>query len=101
MARPKQAKSQPASVAQVVPIPTMTLEQSKAYRASLHKPAVKAMTEVQKREAFRVFWASNKAKYGKNKSLERAIWLHLKSIKMDSPEQFAQGLQNFGLKKVK
>jgi hypothetical protein len=99
MAKPRtqQAKEQTAPVAQV----QMTLEQSRAYRAALHKPVVKVMNETQKREAFRVFWACNKAKYGKNKSLERAIWLHLKSIKMDSPEQFAQGLQNFGLKKVK
>ena len=79
----------------------MTLEEAKDFRASLYKPQPKKMTEAQKREAFRVFWASNKSKYGKSKSLEKAIWLHLKSIDMDSPENFSDGLKNFGLKKVK
>lgn len=80
---------------------SMTLEEARAYRASLYKPAVKAMSEDKKREAFRVFWASNKAKYGKSKAIEKAIWLHLKSVGMNSPEQFSKGLDNFGLKKVK
>lgn len=79
----------------------MSLEEARAYRASLHKPVPQALNEAQKREAFRVFWVSNKAKYGRSKSLEKAIWLHLKSIGMSNPDQFAQGLQNFGLKKVK
>lgn len=79
----------------------MTLEEAKAYRASLYKPIIRALSEIEKKEAFRIFWASNKAKYGKNKSLEKALWLHLKSIEMTSPEQFVQGLDNFGLKKVK
>ncbi len=79
----------------------MTLEQSKAYRASLHKPAPKVWSEEEKREAFRVFWASNKSKYGKGKALEKALWLHLKTIKMDTPDNFSQGLANFGLVKVK
>ena len=78
----------------------MTLEESKAYRAALHKPTPKVLTDEQKREAFRIFWTSNKEKYGKGKSIEKAIWLHLKSIKMDTPEQFAAGLKNFGFKKV-
>lgn len=92
----KQQLPQPAPKA-----PEMTLEQSKAYRASLHKPTPKVLTEEQKREEFRIFWAGNKAKYGKSKAIEKAIWLHLKAIKMNSPEQFAAGLDNFGLKKVK
>lgn len=79
----------------------MSLEEARAYRASLYKPAAVVLSEVQKREAFRVFWASNKSKYGSAKSLESALWLHLKSINMDTPEQFSQGLNNFGLKKVK
>jgi len=79
----------------------MSLEEAKAYRASLHKPSPKILNDVQKREAFRVFWAGNKAKYGRPKSLEKALWVHLKSTQMDSPENFAQGLQHFGLKKVK
>ncbi len=79
----------------------MTLEQARAYRASLYKPTAKELTEEQKKEAFRIFWASNKKKYDQKKSLEKVIWLHLKSIGMDSPEQFNEGLANFGLKKVK
>jgi len=79
----------------------MSLEDAKAYRASLYKPQPRTLTEVQKREAFRIFWTGCKSKYGKSKSLESALWLHLKKIGMNSPELFAQGLENFGLKKVK
>ncbi len=79
----------------------MSLEEARAYRASLYKPTPKVLNEEQKREAFRIFWASNKSKYGRSKSLEKALWLHLKTIGMSSPDQFAQGLDNFGLKKVK
>ncbi len=79
----------------------MSLEEAKAWRASLYKPQPKILTEDQKREAFRIFWASHKSKYGRSKSLEKALWLHLKTVKMDSPEKFAEGLDNFGLKKVK
>lgn len=77
----------------------MTLEEAKAWRASLHKPSPRVLSEDEKREAFRIFWAGQKAKFGKGKALEKAIWLHLKSIGMNSPEQFEQGLANFGLKK--
>jgi hypothetical protein len=79
----------------------MSLAEAKAHRASLHKPQVKALSDTQKREAFRIFWASNKKKYGKAKAIEKALWLHLQSIEMDQPEQFAKGLEHFGLKKVK
>jgi hypothetical protein len=100
MAKPKQQpKAQAVETTQMKPM--MTLEQSKAHRASLHKPMPKPLNETQKREAFRVFWASNKKKYDKTKTIEKAIWLHLKSMGMSSPECFAQGLENFGLKKVK
>lgn len=92
MAKDKSSKTQ---------IMEMSLEEAKAYRASLHKPAPKVLNESEKREAFRVFWASNKAKYGKSKTIEKAVWLHLKTIKMDSPDQFSSGIDNFGLKKVK
>lgn len=79
----------------------MTAEEAKAFRAALYKPPVHTLSEDEKREAFRIFWVSNKAKYGKGKSLEKAIWLHLKTVKMDSPEQFSNGLEHFGLKKIK
>jgi hypothetical protein len=76
----------------------MTLAESRAYRASLHKPQAPILTEEQKREEFRKFWASNKKKYGEAKNLEKALWLHLKTIKMDSPEDFKRGCDHFGLK---
>ena len=79
----------------------MTLEEAKAYRASLYKPQPKVLNEVQKREAFRIWWISQKRKYGKSRNIEKALWLHLKSIEMDSPENFEKGIFNFGLKKVK
>jgi hypothetical protein len=79
----------------------MTLEEARSYRASLFKPVPKQLNETQKREAFRIFWTSNKKKYGEKKSIEKALWLHLKSIDMTSPDQFNDGLAHFGLKKVK
>jgi hypothetical protein len=78
----------------------MSLKEARAYRASLYKPSPRILSEDEKREAFRIYWTTQKAKYGKGKSLEKAIWLHLKTIGMNSPEQFEQGLANFGLKKV-
>ena len=79
----------------------MSLEEARVWRASLYKPAPKVLNESQKREAFRIFWAANKSKYEKAKSIEKALWLHLKAINMDAPENFANGLANFGLKKIK
>lgn len=79
----------------------MSLEEARAFRASLYKPVPRPLSDSQKREAFRIFWASNKSKYGKAKTLEKALWLHLTTIGMNSPEKFADGLANFGLKKVK
>lgn len=79
----------------------MSLEEARAYRAALHKPTVKPLNEAQKREAFRIFWAGNKSKYGTSKQLEKVLWLHLKSVGMDHPEKFHDGIFNFGLKKVK
>ena len=79
----------------------MTLSEAKAFRASSYKPVKKPMTDDQKREAFRVYWVSNKSKYNSSKSLEKVIWLHLKTIGMNSPEDFQKGIENFGLKKIK
>lgn len=79
----------------------MTPEEAKAYRASLYVPQVKKLTEQQKREEFRLFWAKEKRKYGKTKDLEEVVWLHLKSSNLDEPSQFEAGLKHFGLKKVK
>ena len=80
----------------------MTLEESKSWRASKYVAPTIILTEEQKREEFRIFWAANKAKFGETKSnIEKALWIHLKSIGMDTPEQFLLGMTNFGLKQVK
>lgn len=77
----------------------MSLEEARAYRASLYKPVPQPLNDAQKREAFRVYWASHKKTYNKSKAMEKALWLHLKSIGMDSPEDFEKGIFNFGFKK--
>lgn len=79
----------------------MTSEEARAFRASLYKPTEKVLTEQEKREQFRLFWAANRTKYSKGKDLEPIIWVHLKSAKLDDPKDFEKGLQHFGLKKVK
>ena len=76
----------------------MTLEEAKAYRASLYKPIAAILTDQEKREKFRLFWAKEKSKYGKSKDLENILWIHLKSAKLDNPENFEKGLQHFGLR---
>lgn len=78
----------------------MSLEEARKWRASLAKPELSSLTEDQKRESWRLYWAQNKASYGRGKELEEIIWLHLKAIKMDSPSQFEQGAKHFGLKKI-
>lgn len=79
----------------------MSLEESKAFRASLYKPMERSLTVDEKREQFRIFWAQEKSKYGKPKGLEQILWVHLKSVKLDDPANFEDGLKHFGLKKVR
>jgi len=79
----------------------MTPDEAKAFRANLNAvPQELKLTEQQKREQFRIFWAQTKRKYGKTKELEEIVWLHLKSSKMDEPSQFEAGIAHFGLKKL-
>lgn len=78
---------------------SMTLEEARKYRASLYVPKEIELSEEEKREQFRVFWAKERNKYKKGKELEEILWLHLKAIKMNEPEKFEEGLKNFGLKK--
>jgi hypothetical protein len=79
----------------------MTLEEAKAFRASLAKPPEKKpLTAKQKREAFKTFWAQNKKKYGMTNKLEEVLWLHMVATHNDEPSKFEAGLQNFGIKKV-
>lgn len=79
----------------------MTLEEAKAFRASMYKPEPQKLSDQEKREAFRLFWAQNRKMYGKSKDLESIIWLHLKAVKMDEPEKFEAGVKHFGLTKIK
>jgi hypothetical protein len=79
----------------------MSMEEARAFRAALYIPKPKSLTEAEKREQFRMFWAREKRKYDRPKNLEPVLWLHLKAAKLDSPEQFEAGIKSFGLKKVK
>lgn len=79
----------------------MSLEEAKAYRASLYKPTKKTLSDQEKREQFRLYWAQEKYKYGKSKNLEQIVWMHLKASKLDDPEKFEAGLKHFGLQKVR
>jgi hypothetical protein len=85
----------------VKPQTEMTLEEAKAFRASLYKPTAQALSETEKREKFRIFWAAERRKYRQPRELESVLWLHLKAMKLDDPSKFEAGLQHFGLKKVK
>jgi len=76
----------------------MSLEEARAYRASLHKQSKASLSDSEKREQFRIFWAQEKNKHSKIKDLEKILWAHLKASKLDSPEQFEEGLKHFGLK---
>lgn len=76
----------------------MTLEEARAWRASLAKNETKKLTQKEKRNAFKIYWAQNKKKFGMSNKQEEIIWLHLVSTKNDSPEKFDDGLKNFGLK---
>jgi hypothetical protein len=79
----------------------MTLEEARAFRASLIKEALpKSLSQKQKREAFKVYWTQNKKRYGMTGKLEHVLWLHLVATKNDEPANFEAGLKNFGIKKV-
>lgn len=79
----------------------MTLQESRAYRASLYKEESRKLDDSEKREQFRLFWAENKYKYGKAKDLEQILWMHLKASKLDEPKDFEAGIAHFGLKKIR
>ena len=79
----------------------MSLEEAKAFRASLYKPTERVLPEHEIREQFRLFWAKNRTKYGRNRDLEDVLWIHLKSAKFDDPKKFEEGLKHFGLKKIR
>lgn len=95
------AKKEKDFKSEVVEQKSMSMEESRAYRASLHKPEAVQLTDEEKKETFRIFWAQAKASYGKQKDLEGVLWAHLKASKHDEPEKFEAGLAHFGLKKIR
>jgi hypothetical protein len=94
------AKKQMQKQAQPQQSSGMTLEEAKAFRASLAKTTTKPLNQKQKRDAFKVYWTQNKKKYGMTGKLEHVLWLHLVATQNDSPANFEAGLKNFGIKKV-
>lgn len=79
----------------------MSLEEARAYRASLHKPGKIELSEADRRNQFKMFWAQARKQYGRPKDLEAILWVHLKAIGSDQPEKFESGLAHFGLKKIR
>jgi len=79
----------------------MSLEEAKAYRASLYKEKDTVLSESDKREAFRKFWALNKSRYGKTKDIESVLWVHLEASGFSDPAKFLEGLEHFGLMRSK
>jgi hypothetical protein len=77
---------------------SMSLEEAKAYRASQYKPTIVPLSDKEKREQFRLFWAQSKKKYGKSKELEQILWIYLKATGHDEPEKFDAGIRHFGFK---
>jgi hypothetical protein len=79
----------------------MSLEEAKAYRASLYVPKKLELSDPERRNQFKLFWAQTKKQYGKQKDLEAILWVHLKATGNDQPEKFEVGLAHFGLKKIR
>ena len=74
---------------------------ARAARLAAYKPQPEEQSEQERRQAFQVFWASNRSSYGKERDMEQLLWLHLKAIKHDTQDKFEAGIENFGLKKLK
>lgn len=79
----------------------MSVEEARAFRASLYKPQKKVLSEAERRNSFKLFWAQNRKQFGKKKDLEPILWIHLKAIGSDQPEKFEDGIANFGLKRIR
>ena len=45
----------------------MTLEEAKAYRASLYVPQKVKLSETESRNQFKLFWTQNRKRFGKTK----------------------------------
>jgi hypothetical protein len=57
------------------------------------------MTEQEKKEIFKSYWARSRKLFNKEKEIEEILWAHLKAIGCDSEDSFEEGIANFGLKK--
>lgn len=84
----------------MTPAKEMSLEEARAHRAALYVPAEITLSEEEKREKFKLFWAQNRKKYGNPKELENILWLHLKATGNIEPEKFDSGILHFGLKRI-
>lgn len=49
------------------------------------------------RESFRLWWASNRRRYGRPRELEAVLWEHLVASGHDREQDFDRGLKHFGL----
>lgn len=78
----------------------MSTEEAKKWRASLAKSPSSILTEEQRREAWRLYWAQEKSKWANSKDLEHIVWLHLRAVSMAVPSRFEEGIKHFGLKKI-
>ena len=78
-----------------------TLEEAKAYRASLFVPQKIVLSESERRSKFKLFWTESRKRFGKPKELESILWIHLKATGHDQPEKFEDGLKHFGLKRIR
>lgn len=79
----------------------MSLEEAKAYRASLYVAPKIVLSESARRDKFKLFWAQTRKQYGKPKDLESILWIHLKATGNDQPEKFESGIAHFGLKRIR
>jgi len=75
-------------------------ERAKARRQALHKAKISTLDVKDAREAFRKYWLVNKKAYGREKDIEEILWIHLKSVSCIQPDQFEDGITEFGLKKL-
>ena len=75
------------------------LENARQAQIAQSNQATDSLTEQEKKEAFRAYWAISRKLYNKEKDVEDILWAHLKAIDCDSEELFDEGVADFGLKK--
>lgn len=65
-------------------------------KSTLVEKKPRKMREDEVRECFRKYFTKLKRQLKLDSSLEKVLWLHLKSIECDKVELFDQGVKNFG-----